>query len=141
MLTQLRRASEQITDSSDYPFRLVSRRLPDIVNSSWRPNAITQRRWPNNPAFMNPEDLQQLQLNQGDSIRLVSAHAQIDAIVESSKDVKSGVISMSHCGGASHSEADALQSNTGKLSPTDRDYDPYTGIPVMSGIPVTVEPA
>jgi hypothetical protein len=29
-------------------------------------------------------------------------------------------------------------SNTGRLSSVDRNYDPYTGIPMMSAIPVNV---
>ena len=31
-------------------------------------------------------------------------------------------------------------SNTGRLSSVDRNYDPYTGIPMMSAIPVNVRP-
>jgi hypothetical protein len=28
--------------------------------------------------------------------------------------------------------------NTGRLSDVEKDYDPYTGIPLMSGIPVRI---
>jgi hypothetical protein len=31
-----------------------------------------------------------------------------------------------------------MGSNTGRLSPNDRDHDPITGIPVMSAIPVNL---
>jgi hypothetical protein len=31
-----------------------------------------------------------------------------------------------------------IGSNTGRLSSVDRDYDPYTGIPRMSSIPVNI---
>ena len=34
-----------------------------------------------------------------------------------------------------------IGSNTGRLSPVDEDYDPYSGIPLMSAIPVNVSRA
>lgn len=34
-----------------------------------------------------------------------------------------------------------IGSNTGRLSASDRNYDPYSGIPLMSAIPVNVAPA
>ena len=139
MLKQLSQLYKSCNSDNEFPFRLVNRRLPDIVNSSWRPNPVTQRRWPNNPAFMNPADLESLQLKQGDQIKITSDHASIAGVVESTADVKRGVISMSHCGGASIDDESALGSNTGKLTPTDRNFDPHTGIPIMSGIAVSVE--
>jgi hypothetical protein len=36
------------------------------------------------------------------------------------------------------SDVRTIGSNTGRLSSTDRDYDPITGIPMMSAIPVNV---
>jgi hypothetical protein len=53
------------------------------------------------------------------------------------------VISMPHgFGDLPGPDADArvrdVGSNTGRLSSVDRDYDPYTGIPLMSSIPVNV---
>ena len=34
-----------------------------------------------------------------------------------------------------------IGSNTGRLTSVERDYDPYSGIPLMSSIPVRVEAA
>ena len=52
-----------------------------------------------------------------------------------------GAISMPHAFGGLPEEAHEvarLGSNTGALTPVDRDYDPITGIPRMSAIPVNL---
>ncbi len=131
-------ATSTYDDFPDFPYRLVSRRLPDIVNSSWRPNPVTLRRYAYNPAFMSPSDIEELGLTPGDEIEIRSARSAIKGIVESASDVRAGVISMSHCwGGAPGSEAE-IGGNTGRLTANDELYDPHTGIPRMSAIPVAV---
>jgi hypothetical protein len=48
---------------------------------------------------------------------------------------------MTHAWGGAPGEDDDPTlggSNTGRLTPVDRDFDPYTGIPRMSAIPVRV---
>ena len=142
MLGELRALSERGPEAmDDYPFRLVSRRLPDIVNSSWRPNPVTLRRWPHNPAFMNPDDIDELGLANGDRIVIRSARAEIGGIVEVAPDVRRGVVSMTHCWGGAPGDTAAHGSNTGKLTANDELYDPHTGIPRMSAIPVSVRAA
>ena len=93
-------------------------------------------------------DMAELGLVTGDIVEIQSARAVIYGVAESADDVRSGVISMAHAWGDAPTE-DArvreLGANTGRLSDTQHDYDPITGIPVMSAIPVnvrkTVEPA
>jgi hypothetical protein len=51
---------------------------------------------------------------------------------------------MSHCfGGNPDEDDDPLEAgaNTNRLLSMDYDYDPYTGIPRMSAVPVAVEKA
>ena len=45
-------------------------------------------------------------------------------------------------GGAPGKDGDVatIGSNTGRLTSTERDFDPVTGIPLMSAIPVNVRP-
>ena len=94
-----------------------------------------------NPAYMNPMDIAELGLAAGDVVEIESARAAIYGVVEPADDVRTGVISMAHAWGDAPTE-DArvreLGANTGRLSDTQRDYDPITGIPVMSAIPVNV---
>ncbi len=125
----------------DYAFRLVSRRLADVLNSAWHSNEKLMRRWKYNPAFMHPDDMAALGVRAGEVVEISSSRASIRGVVEPAEDVRQGVISMTHCfGDLPEDEHDVLTqgSNTGRLTPVDRDYDPYTGIPRMSTIPVNV---
>jgi anaerobic selenocysteine-containing dehydrogenase len=139
-------ASEPIQRNSDYAFRLVSRRLPDVHNSAGRDIPKLVRKYTYNPAFMNPDDLDELGLSAGDVIEITSSHSSILGVVESEEAIRKGVVSMPHgFGDAPGSPADkdvhTFGSNTGRLSSVDRDFDPYSGIPLMSAIPVNVERA
>ena len=126
-----------------YGFRLVSRRLPDVHNSAGRDIPRLVRKWSYNPAFMHPDDLRALGLESGDAVEIESGHASILGVVEAAPDVRPGVVSMPHAfGDAPERDAELREigSNTGRLTPVDREYDPYSGIPRMSAIPVHVRP-
>ncbi len=134
-------AREPLERAPGFRFQLISRRLPDVHNSAGRDLPRLTRRWRYNPAFMNPEDLAALGLASGDAIEIDSGHASIQGVVEAAPDVRAGVISMPHAFGDAPDRDHLLReigSNTGRLSPVDRDYDPYSGIPRMSAIPVNV---
>lgn len=140
-------AAEPVLDHAGYragevfAYRLVSRRMLDVYNSSGRDIPHLVRKYSYNPAFMHPDDLEAEGLAQGDIIEIDSGHAQILGVVEPAPDVVRGVISMAHSWGDApkfDSEVRTLGSNTGRLSSTDRDYDPISGIPMMSAIPVNV---
>jgi len=140
-------AAEPVLDHegfrADEPFRyrLTSRRLPDVYNSSGRDIPHLVRRWSTNPAFMHPDDIEAEGFHPGDVIEIDSGHATILGVVEAAPDVRRGVISMAHSwGDAPKHDADVrtIGSNTGRLSPNDRDHDRVTGLPVMSAIPVDV---
>jgi anaerobic selenocysteine-containing dehydrogenase len=136
-------AAEPIARETEYAFRLVSRRLPDVHNSAGRDIAKLVRKWNYNPAFMNPIDLAKLGLVRGDVVEISSDYDTILGVVEPEEDIRLGVVSMPHCFGDLPTQDNELKvreigSNTGRLSPVDRDFDPYTGIPRMSAIPVNV---
>ena len=140
-------AAEPVLDHAGYRvdevfgYRLVSRRMLDVYNSSGRDIPHLVRKYSYNPAFMHPDDLEAEGFRQGDIIEIDSGHAQILGVVEPAPDVARGVISMAHSWGDApkfDSEVRTLGSNTGRLSSTDRDYDPISGLPMMSAIPVNV---
>jgi anaerobic selenocysteine-containing dehydrogenase len=91
---------------------------------------------------MHPEDLAALGLSSGDVVEIRSDHAAILGVVEAAPDVRRGVISMAHSFGDAP-EHDArvreIGGNTGRLVSVDRDYDPHSGMPRMSAIPVNVQ--
>ncbi|MCR9094412.1 MAG: molybdopterin-dependent oxidoreductase [bacterium] len=129
-----------------YPFRLISRRLPNVYNSSGRDIDRLNGRKPWNPAFLHPDDVARLGLAKGDLVEIRSPRASIIGIVEPARDVRPGVVSMAHCFGETPTEeeavddaARALGANTSRLVDNEDVFDPHTGIPRMSAIPVAVE--
>jgi len=139
-------AEEAFGEDQDWPYRLICRRLLDVHNSAGRDIDKLVRKYKYNPAFMHPDDLQELGVEPGDLIEIRSNHAGIYGVAEAESNLRRGVVSMPHAYG----EAPTLEndrrvrdigSNTGRLTNNDADYDPYSGIPLMSTIPVTVERA
>ena len=123
------------------PFQLISRRLPNVYNSSGRDIAELQRGKTWNPAFLHPDDLAMLGLRDGDLVEIASDHAAILGIAESAPELRRGVVSMTHCYGDTpeyDGQIRELGSNTGRLVDNLRDFDPHTGIPRMSAIEVSI---
>jgi len=126
------------------PYRLVSRRMPNVYNSSGRDIEALHRGRPYNPAYLHPDDLAELGVAPGDTIRIASDRASILGVATAAPELRRGVLSMSHCfGDASERSGEHRQigSTTGRLVDNEREYDPYTGIPRMSAIPVSIERA
>lgn len=136
-------------DTGDYPYRLVPRRSNQFMNSSGRNIARLHGGKTYNPAYMHPEDLTRLGLQDGDQVIIRSAYDYIDAIVEADATLRCGVIAMSHGfgdlpqdDGQTDSESGArlreVGSNTGRLLNTEVDFDPYSGMPRIGNVPVSV---
>ncbi len=128
----------------DFEFRLVSRRTPNVMNSFGRDHPNLARPRPYNPAFMNPGDMDRHDLSTGDVIRISARRAWILGIVEAERDLRPGVISMTHSFGSPDEKGEPgdpmLGSSTGRLSSHEVDYvEAFTGIPRMSSIPVNIE--
>lgn len=144
MMKELAQISASIPNKpSDWPFRMISRRLYDMHNSSMFRNAPLRERHPYNPAYMNPEDMRDHALADGDTIRIESNRSHIIGIVEGANELRRGVISMSHAWGtAPGDDADPFSegTNIGRLTDNTENFDPYTGIPRMSNIPVRISP-
>jgi anaerobic selenocysteine-containing dehydrogenase len=125
-------------------FSLVCRRQMNVLNSTGQHIDGQNRGKHFNPAFMHPDDLAALNLKSGDKVEIRSARASIYGLVEPDKNLRRGLVSMSHCWGSVQSD-DALfaeiGSNTGRLTDVETDFEPYTGMPRMSNIPVQVSRA
>jgi anaerobic selenocysteine-containing dehydrogenase len=142
MMTDLMELSrEAIREPEVFEFRLISRRMMNALNSSGRDLAGLTRSRLYNPAFMNPLDLDRLGLVPGDVVEICSDRASILGVVEADETIRERLISMAHAFGDAP-EHDAMVrkigSNTGRLTSIERDYDRYTGMPLMSNIPVSV---
>ena len=127
-----------------YPFRLVSRRLKHVLNSTGTELPGLARKGTTNPAYMHPDDVAELGLESGDVIEISSPQASLLGVVEAAEDVKRGVISMAHSwGGRSLTDEKVREigSPTSRLVSTDVGHDPVTGMVVSSAIPVAVAKA
>jgi len=128
-------------DGERFTHRLVSRRTMELYNSTGDHLARLRRRRAYNAAFLHPADLAALRIAPGDLVRIESEHDFIVAVAESSGDVRPGTISMAHArGGGADRDGDvrSFGSNTGRLISCERDYEPVSGIPRQSAIPVNL---
>jgi anaerobic selenocysteine-containing dehydrogenase len=130
----------------EFPFRLISRRSNNFINSVGRslPGAKLTRGKAYNPLFMHPQDLSELALKPGDAVTIESRHDRVPGIVEADDTLRRKVVAMYHCFGGLVDEDSAFRlhgSNIGRLTPTDSEYDPITGIPRMSNIAVSISAA
>jgi len=126
----------------DYPLLLISRRLKRVVNSIGRSLPALMRGKEFNPAYMNPDDMADMGLENGMTVRIRSRRGKITGIVEGDKTLRRGVLSMAHSFGLNPDEPEdprGAGANTNMLISNDEEYDPICGIPRMSAIPITVE--
>ena len=126
------------------PFRLISRRMPNVYNSSGRDIAALHKGRPFNPAFLHPEDLRALGLESGDLVEISSDHGEILGIATAASELRRGILSMAHCFGDAPDYDRSVReigSSTSRLIDNERDFDPHTGIPRMSSIPVDIKRA
>jgi anaerobic selenocysteine-containing dehydrogenase len=126
-----------------FSHRLISRRMMEVYNSTGDHLPGLRRKFAYNPAFMNRDCMDAIGVQSGDVVRIDSDHDYIYGIAEESGDIGSGVISMAHARGATpdrEAEVRSIGSTTNRLVSTDRDFEPISGIPRQSAIPVNVRP-
>lgn len=127
-----------------FSHRLVSRRLRHVYNSSGQDVEALRQKGTTNPAYMNPSDLDELGIRDGDVVEIESDHAAILGVAEAAEDVPVGVVSMAHAWGdpaVDPKEVRQIGSSTNRLISDERGYDPITGMARQSAIPVNIRPA
>ena len=85
--------------------------------------------------------MDELGVESGDVVRIDSNHDYIYGIAQETQDIGPGVISMAHARGAApgrDGEVRSIGSTTNRLVSTERDFEPISGIPRQSAIPVNV---
>ena len=144
MLAALARQTDTIlTAPADqaFPYRLLCRRANHVYNSSCN-FEVTNRGVFHNPAYLNPADLADLGIEAGTVIRISSSLSTIRAIAAADPDLRRGTVSIAFGFGPESSPEDLIRtgSSPNRLIPADEIFDPYTGQPRMSNLPVSVQP-
>ncbi len=128
-------------DHSEFPFRLVGRRLKHALNSLGSELPGLAEVATTNYAYVHPEDLDALGAKSGDLLKITSPIASVVGVAEIDAGIKRGVISMSHSwGGLSLTDEKVrdIGAPTNRLVTSDNGFDRITGLPVMSAIPVRI---
>ena len=123
---------------------MISRRINEVLNSSWHEDPVQSKRVGHHPAFIHPDDLANLGLADGQVVEIESERAMISCVAKAASEVRPGCVAIPHSWGTSpNQKEDPLGEggNTGRLSFSDRDFDQRTGIPRMSSIPIRVRAA
>jgi anaerobic selenocysteine-containing dehydrogenase len=129
------------TTSADYPYRLVTRRLLECLNSLYRDSPQTRKRYPTNYAYMHPDDIAEAGITALDRVEIKSAYGAINAAVRPDQGLVPGVISMAHQWGDPDDALDPGGSKgafTGRLVSLDHEVESINRMPRQTAIPVSV---
>ncbi|MEM7666973.1 MAG: molybdopterin-dependent oxidoreductase [Pseudomonadota bacterium] len=136
---ELKRYASNPPARAGYEFKLISRRSKTRFNSIGHPLKKLQEKTTTNPAYIHPDDIAQLGLEEGGIVEITSPHATIHGVVKASDKVRRGLVSMAHAyGDADASKEDVRErgSSTNRLTSEVVDFDPITGQSLQSAIPV-----
>ena len=131
-----------LSESPERGFYLTSRRILEAMNSAYRDGARTRRKYPINWAYMNPEDMAELDIAEGDHITLGSEFSAIEAVAKADKNLRRRIVSMTHLFGRIGKRNNPEQtggSYTGHLTSLQKYLEPINFMPRFSGVPITVE--
>jgi anaerobic selenocysteine-containing dehydrogenase len=140
MIDELAIVDGESAESQEFPFRLTSRRLSRFHNS-WGQTLAEQRdRYGGNPLRMNPSDMAECGVDEGDLVEVISAHGRLVAQVNGEQELRSSVVSMSHCWGGIDPQADPLVEGacTNELVDNTAPISQVVGMPRQSAIPVRI---
>lgn len=141
---EITRYADNRSAAEGYDFKLISRRSKTRFNSIGHPLKKLQEKTTTNPAYIHPEDIAALGLEEGGIVSITSAHATIHGVVKASDRVRRGLVSMAHAYGdvdATKEDVRERGSSTNRLTSETVDYDPITGQSLQSAIPVKLEAA
>lgn len=131
-----------VRQESRFDLRLIPRRAQHVYNASYH-HRDTARGGLINRAYLNPEDIADRGLTEGDEVIVRSALGHLTTVLGADRYLRRGVVSMTHSYGGlpddQHLDRPA-GANLGLIVGLDRPQ-PQTGQPVMSNVPVSVSPA
>jgi len=120
---------------------LTVRRLREFVNATMSDATTSRERYPQNPAFLHPQDLARLRLREGDAVSVTSLVGSVAAIARADATLRPGTVSMTHCWGRGIDDLSQIPESTARLVSSERDVQTINGMPVMTALEVTVAAA
>ncbi|MDF7774764.1 molybdopterin-dependent oxidoreductase [Sphingomonas sp. AOB5] len=122
-----------------YPFRLVVRRMREVMNSFGRHIPSVQRRKPENRLQLHPDDLAALGIETGEQVMLRSAHGAIPATVETDDTLRPGTVTLTHGWGELPGDRDAIGVAINRLTDAGDTVERINAMPRFSALPVRIE--
>lgn len=121
-------------------YRLASRRIIPVLNSALRNSNFAQSKFQENFAYMNPQDMSEDALSDGNRIDVATDTGKITVTVRTDASLRRGVISIPHCYGSPHKEKDGINgSYTGHLIALEPDKSEAINFMTHNtGIPISV---
>jgi anaerobic selenocysteine-containing dehydrogenase len=127
--------------NDEFPMRLLSRRMSGVLNSAFRRAAKTTSRTPWNPAYMSPQDMEALGLQDASPIIIESEAGSINARARADDTMPPGMVSMSHAWGAlSGDDPTEAGAFTGRLISIVDNRQTINYMPRQSAIPIRIKP-
>jgi anaerobic selenocysteine-containing dehydrogenase len=134
------------TTPDGYPLRLIGMRELRSENS-WMHNApLLMRGGRAQHALMHVDDAAELQIRDGDVVRVCSPHGEIEVPVSATKDIVAGVIAIPHGWGHKGTGGWRLANGAGGanvnrlMSSAPEDLESLAGMARLTGVPVHVQP-
>lgn len=123
--------------TSEFPLRLVVRRIREAVNSTGIrvPGLVPGG---GNPARIHPDDLERLGVADGAQILLRSASGSVRATARADHTLAPGAVSMTHCFGGV--DEDAAGVNVNDLTGTLGGVQSINAMPTLSAVPIAIVP-
>jgi anaerobic selenocysteine-containing dehydrogenase len=132
---------KSLSPAVDFKYLLIVRRMLETMNSAYRNASKTRNRYPVNPAFMNPSDMEQEGIVAASAVDIVSDHGAVVAYVSPDAGLRRGVIGMAHSWGSLDSASDPeglTGAYTGRLISLQDHRESINFMPRQSAVPVNV---
>jgi anaerobic selenocysteine-containing dehydrogenase len=135
-------AERLVSNGRTFTHLLTSRRLRDVMNSVGTQLGTVLDRTPYNPAFLNPDEMEERGIEGGDLIEIESDRGRIAAVARADEAVRRGTVSISH-GWGNLPGADGAHAGVcvNMLTDCTRDVEAINAMPRLSAIPVNIYPS
>jgi anaerobic selenocysteine-containing dehydrogenase len=135
---ELAAAADDLHKGPETGFRLIVRRLRQVMNSAGTDFESVRKVWSHNPAFLHPADLEMLGLCEGRLVKLTAGGNAITCIAAADSALQPGTVSVSHCWSG---DACAPNQSTSALVDVTHEIETINRMPVMTGMVVKISPA